>query len=367
MSYLERVEERLAAIAAAHRMRTVEAWQPRGVVDFSSNDYLAMSTEPQVVAAFRQAQRVGAGGARLLGGRHREHSLLEEELATWLGREKALLFSSGYLAAFGAIAVLGSVVDRIASDRLNHASLIDGIRATGLPRAIYPHARPSEAGRTLGSTLYVSETLFSMDGDVIDPGALLRELGPEDVLLLDEAHALGVYGPEGAGLAHGLADDRIVVLGTLSKALGAQGGFVAGPARVVDLLANAARAFVFDTALPPAIALAARIALLLTRKADDRRAHLRELAVRLRAGLAAHDIATGGDDASPIVPILLGDEERALAVAAGLLEKRIFAPAVRPPTVPPGTSRLRASLRADLRVEDVDALLRGIVACTATS
>lgn len=367
MSYLERVEARLAEIAAAHRTRVVEPWQPRGVADYSSNDYLAMSVEPQVVAAFRQAQRVGSGGARLLGGRHREHSLLEEELAGWLGREKALLFSSGYLAALGAIGVLGSAVDRIASDRLNHASLIDGIRATGLPRAIYPHARAGEAGRVLGATLYVSESLFSMDGDVVDPAALLRELGPDDVLLLDEAHALGVYGPQGAGFAHGLRDERVVVLGTLSKALGAQGGFVAGPARLIDLLANAARTFVFDTALPPAIALAARVALVLARKADDRRSYLHGLAVRLRAGLEAHGIAIAGDDASPIVPVLLGGEERALAVAAALLEQRIYAPAVRPPTVPAGTSRLRLSLRSDLRVEDIDALLRAIGTCIAIS
>jgi 8-amino-7-oxononanoate synthase len=366
VSYLERIEARLAAIAANHRTRTVEPWQPRGdVIDFSSNDYLALSKDPQVVTAFRQAKRVGAGGARLLGGRHREHSLLEEELAAWLGRERALIFSSGYLAALGAIAVLGSVVERVASDRLNHASLIDGIRATGLPRTIYPHAEPPRSDAE--PTLYVSETLFSMDGDTIDPAVLSRALGPEDVLLLDEAHALGIYGPQGAGLAFGLNDERVVILGTLSKALGAQGGFIAGPARLIDLLANAARPFIFDTAMPPSIALAARVALVLARKADDRRAHLRALAVRLRAGLQARDIATAGDDGSPIVPLILGSEERALAVAAALLKKNIYAPAVRPPTVPAETSRLRVSLRSDLRVEDIDALLREVPRCIGTS
>jgi len=359
VSYLERVDARLAAIAADHRTRTVEPWQPRGdVIDFSSNDYLALSKDPQVVAAFRQAKRVGSGGARLLGGRHREHSLLEEELAAWLGRERALIFSSGYLAALGAIAVLGSVVDRIVSDRLNHASLIDGMRATGLPRTIFPHARPPRSDAE--PALYVSETLFSMDGDTIDPARLLATLGPDDVLLLDEAHALGVYGVEGAGLANGLRDERVVILGTLSKALGALGGFVAGPARLIDLIANAARPFIFDTALPPSIALAARVALVLARKADDRRAHLRALAVRLRAGLMTHGIASGGEAASPIVPILIGDEEAALLTARLLLSKNIYAPAVRPPTVPPDTSRLRVSLRSDIRVEDVDALVREV-------
>ncbi|MDQ2991603.1 MAG: aminotransferase class I/II-fold pyridoxal phosphate-dependent enzyme [Candidatus Eremiobacteraeota bacterium] len=363
MSYLKRVEARLAEIATAHRTRTVEPWQPRGVIDFSSNDYLALATDPQVVAAFRQAKRVGAGGARLLGGRHREHSLLEEELALWLGRERALIFSSGYLAALGSIAVLGSVVERIASDRLNHASLIDGIRATGLPRTIFPHAQPPPGDGT--PTLYVSESLFSMDGDTIDPARMLVALGPDDVLLLDEAHALGVYGAEGAGLAYDLRDDRVVILGTLSKALGAQGGFIAGPARSIDLIANAARPFIFDTALPPSIALAARVALVLARKADDRRAHLRELAVRLRAGLQTHEIASGGQAASPIVPILIGDEEATLLTARLLLAKNIYAPAIRPPTVPRDTSRIRVSLRSDIRVEDIDALLREVSRATS--
>ncbi len=364
MSYLDRANVRMAEIVAQHRLRVVEPWQPRGILDFSSNDYLAMSTDPQVLMAFQRAKRVGAGGARLLGGRHREHSLLEEELAQWLGRERTLLFSSGYLAALGGIGVLGSLIDGIASDRLNHASLIDGIRATGLPRVIYPHGNAPRAEG--GSTLYVSETLFSMDGDVIDPAALLRKLGPEDALLLDEAHALGLYGPHGAGLAHGVANDRVVILGTLSKALGGLGGFIAGPGPLIELLSNAARSFIFDTALPPALALAARVALSITCKAEDRRANLRMLAQRLRTGLAELGIESGGDLASPIVPIILGSEERALAVAKALLEKNIYAPAVRPPTVPPGTSRLRVSLRSDLRVEDIDALLRGLATCVVS-
>jgi 8-amino-7-oxononanoate synthase len=364
-TYLLRIERRLSEIAAADRLRHVQPQRPRDAIDFSSNDYLGLSTDPQVVQAFRNASRVGSGGARLLGGRHREHSLLEEELAAWLGRERVLLFSSGYLAALGAIAALGSVVDTIYSDERNHASLIDGIRATGLAREIYPHAQLPPPGLRCAPALIVSESLFSMDGDMIDVHEMLGRLGDDDVLLLDEAHALGVRGVQGAGLAGGIDDPRIVVLGTLSKALGGLGGFIAGPERAIELLVNTARTFIFDTALPPALALAARIALVIARKADDRRAHLDELAARLRDRLIAGGACVAGDWNAPIVPVILGGERRAMDVAARLLQQRSYAPAVRPPTVPPGTSRLRISLRSDLAVEHVDRLAGQIVECIA--
>lgn len=365
--YLQRVQARLAEIVAADRLRRVEPQQPRDAIDFSSNDYLALATDPQVVQAFRNASRVGAGGARLLGGRHREHSLLEEELAAWLGRERALLFSSGYLAALGAIAALGSVVETIYSDELNHASLIDGIRATGLPRVVYPHKQlpPRDARNT--PALVVSESLFSMDGDSVDVAGALAQLGDDDVLLLDEAHALGVRGPQGSGLAGGTGDPRIVVLGTLSKALGGLGGFVAGPSAVIELLVNTARTFIFDTALPPAVALAGRIAIVRARKADDRRAQLDALASRLRDGLSAGGLSVAGDRTSAIVPVVLGGERRALEIAAQLLSKRLYAPAVRPPTVPAGTSRLRISLRSDIATESVDRLAWEVLGCIGTS
>ena len=211
----------------------------------------------------------------------------------------------------------------------------------------------------------MSESLFSMDSDIIDRPRCCVRSAPTTCYSMKPTRWASPQ--PGAGLAFGLNDDRVVILGTLSKALGAQGGFIAGPARLIDLLANAARSFIFDTAMPPSIALAARVALVLARKADDRRAHLRALAVRLRAGLQTHDIPTAGAEASPIVPIVLGGEERALAVAAALLKKNIYAPAVRPPTVPAETSRLRVSLRSDLRVEDIDALLREVPRCIGTS
>ncbi len=359
--YLDRITPILTRIREERRYRELPERQlPPDIIDFSSNDYLAMGKEPQVVQALKHATRAGSGGARLLSGRNRELSLLEEELAQWLGRERALLFSSGYTAAIGTIPVLGELTDTILSDRSNHASLIDGMRLTKKSRAIYDRATLADRTETAGA-LVVSETLFGMDGRVADVSALLNALREDDILLLDEAHALGVVGPQGAGFARDFADPRIVVLGTLSKALGTLGGFVAGPASVVELLVNRARSFIFDTALPPALALAARIALHLTREADDRRARLCENASQLRAMLS---MANGE---GPIVPFIVGDEEKALALSERLLQRRMYVPAIRPPTVAPGTSRLRISLRCDHRPEHVELLAAELQRCTATS
>ena len=364
MSYLKRVEEELDVIRRAGRYRELQSHQLTNTIDFSSNDYLALATNASVLQAFKHAQRVGSGGARLLGGRHREHSLLEEELATWLGRERALLFSSGYHAALGAISVLARTVKSIYSDSLNHASLIDGIRVSHADRVVYPHGTLPPRAMRSGPALVVTETIFSMDGDSVDVAALLADLGEDDVLLLDEAHALGVVGAEGAGLARAVDDPRVVVMGTLSKSLGAHGGFIAGPNALIELLVNAARTFIFDTALPPAIALAARVALVTLRGADGARTTLHANVARARAGLHSLGLPTL-ENLTPIVPVVLGSEARAVAVSESLLAKRLYAPAIRPPTVPPGTSRLRLSLRSDHLAEHVDLLIRSLGQCIA--
>jgi 8-amino-7-oxononanoate synthase len=313
----------------------------------------------------RTVKRVGAGGARLLGGRHREHALLETDIARWTGRERALLFSSGYLAAAGAVSVLAGFAGIAYSDALNHACLIDALRASKLERVVYPHGKlPPKAHRRNGA-LVVTESIFGMDGDAIDLPAMLADLHTEDILLVDDAHALGVAGDEGAGLARALQDDRVVVMGTLGKAIGAAGGFVAGPARLIELLVNSARTFIFDTALPPPIAFAARVGVMLARTADDRRQRLHANVARLRAGLRELRLPVI-DDATPIVPIVLGDERRALAVAKACLEAGVLAPAVRPPTVPAGTARLRISLRADHTGEQIARLVE-VLACNVTS
>ena len=364
--YLGRVAAELAQIDANHRRRHIEPRALTDVLDFTSNDYLAMSRHPQVLQAFRQAQRVGSGAARLLSGRHREHSLLEEELAEYLGRQRALLFSSGYLAALGAVTTLSRLGRAIVSDELNHASLIDGMSLTRLPTTIYPHRQlPSRQSRPPGS-LIVSESLFSMDGDTVDVEAMVADLGDDDILLLDEAHAIGVLGPRGAGLAFAVNDPRVVIMGTLSKSFGGLGGFIAGPAPVIELCINTARSFIFDTALPPALALAARVALSLIIKADDRRATIAANAQRLRLGLASLGYPVDHRQ-TQIVPVLLGDEVRALDVAACLRASNIEATAIRPPTVAPGSSRLRLALRSDQASEHIDLLIEALARCNVTS
>lgn len=359
MSYLDRVRERLDAIAANNRSREVLQDAPKFTIDFSTNDYLGLATDSRVVEALRRATRVGSGGARLLGGRHREHWMLEEDLATHLGRERALLFSSGYLAAVGAISVLAQTVRAAYSDELNHASLIDGLRATKIARRIFPHLSLPQRKQRESPALVVSESIFSMDGDRADVAAMLADLNDDDVLLLDEAHAVGTAGPQGAGLASGLRDERVVIMGTLSKSLGAQGGFVAGPKSFIELLQNAARTFIFDTALPPAVATAARIALYVSRSADDRRARIAHNAGVLREGIARLGYPAPNQQ-GPILPVILGDEKRAKAVEIKLLEQHIYAPAVRPPTVPPGTSRLRLSLRSDHKEVQIEQFLQAL-------
>ncbi|HLY03181.1 MAG TPA: aminotransferase class I/II-fold pyridoxal phosphate-dependent enzyme [Candidatus Cybelea sp.] len=371
MTYLQEAERALEAICGEHRYRELPQHGLSDVIDFSSNDYLGLARDPQVVEALKRANRVGSGGARLLSGRHRELALLEDELADWLGRERVLLFSSGYLAGVGTIPVLAELVESILSDQSNHACLIDGIRLARKPHSIYAHAALPPVGGSK-SSLVVSESTFSMEGDAVDPAALLGRLREQDVLLLDEAHALGVAGPLGAGFARALDDPRVLVLGTLSKALGSLGGFVAGPATAIELLVNRARSFIFDTALPPSLALASRIALFLTRRGDDRRERLRANAARLRAALPPGLAPTPGHVIlsaveGPIVSIVLGSEQRALRVSEELLKHRIFVPAIRPPTVPPGTSRLRITIRADHTLEQMDMLADELRRCVAIS
>lgn len=365
MTYLKRVDAELERIRSEHRYREIGDDAQTFVADFSTNDYLGLATDSRMVEALRQAKRVGSGGSRLLGGRHRELRLLEEDIARWVGRERALLFSSGYLAALGAVQVLSSLTEVIYSDSLNHASLIDGIRASGLPREVYAHAALPREETRRGPALIVSESYFGMDGDRVDVAAIVRSLREDDVLLIDEAHALGVFGKEGAGFARDLDDDRIVVLGTLSKSLGAAGGFVAGPAKVIDLLVNTARAFIFDTALPPAIAFTARVGVMLARNADDARVRLLEKADRLRDGLRSIGLNVPASR-GPIVPVIFGSEELALEAMTRCAERGTRAPAIRPPTVPAGTSRLRLSVRADHTDAQIDLLIDSL-ACAVTS
>lgn len=354
----------MATFERADRLRTIEPYEAGTSIDFSNNDYLALAADPRVVAAMRRCERVGSGGARLLGGRRREHAQLEDALAPFLGRERVLLFSSGYLAAAGAIGVLAQCASSIYSDEFNHASIIDAARASRLERTVYPHRMLPPGTQRRSGALIVTESIFSMEGDAADLAGMVGDLGDDDMLLVDEAHAIGVAGTCGGGMAAAFSDPRVIVMGTLSKALGSQGGFVAGPARLIDLLVTSARPFIFDTALAPPLAAAAHRALDIVIQDEVRRAQLHTNVQRMRAGLRTDDVAAHTHQ-SPIVPVLLGEERRALNVARALRAGGIIAPAIRPPTVPIGTSRLRVSIRSDHTPEEIDALLEGL-RCTVT-
>lgn len=370
---------------AALRRRTLEvrdgdvgpaitlAGQP--LVNFCSNDYLGLAGSPILrAAAVAAIERygVGAGAAALLSGWTGAHQALAEELADFLGRERVLLFSSGYLANLGTLAALAGRHDEICHDRLNHASLIDAVRLSGAKSTRYRHADPTDLAARLaqpGSArrLVVTDGVFSMDGD----SAPLREIAAlaarhSAVLVCDDAHGFGVIG-DGRGLptALGLTQSEVPLLVvTFGKALGTAGAAVAGPADLIEMLQQQARTFIYDTAPPPAIAEATRAALGLLR-AD--RALLDRLQGNLacfRAALARHGLPAPASD-TPIQPIVLGDDARTLAAAQALRDDGYYVRAIRPPTVPEGGSRLRVCLSAAHTPSQIDGLVAALARALA--
>ncbi len=342
----------VSTIRSADRWREVRAFdacgptgqlEGREVISFASNDYLGLSYHPTVIAAAHEAlDRWGAGAtaSRLIVGSRPVHAELEAELCDWKQTDRALVFPTGYSANLGLLGSLGGVDCQIISDELNHASIIDGCRLSRSPVAIARHNDVDHVDHLLASSsvprrMVIVDAVFSMDGDEADVVALGHCCARYGALLvIDEAHA--VLGPSLASLADidGLEVLRVV---TLSKALGGIGGVVCGPAPFVDLLVNRARPFIFTTGQAPAAAAAALAAIRITRSAEGAAllARLRGLVDRLRPG-----------HCSPILPILVGSELQALQAAEGLLAKGLLVPAIRPPTVPPGTSRLRVALSA---------------------
>jgi 8-amino-7-oxononanoate synthase len=308
------------------------------VVSFASNDYLGLSTHPAVQRAARDAVErwgTGTGSSRLIVGDRPIHGALEADLAAWRHSEAALVFPTGFQTNLGVLTTFGAGA-RIVSDELNHASIIDGARLAKAEVTVYRHGDVEEAARLVsgapGRAVVVSDTVFSMDGDVADVGALSEMCAHAGALLvLDDAHA--VFG-EGALASPGPACLRV---GTLSKALGSQGGYVTGPRPWIELLVNRARSFIFTTGLSPPSAAAARAALAICRSDEGaaRRATLRRHIDTVRSG-----------HPTPIIPVVIGDEVTALAAAESLLRCGLLIPAIRPPTVPAGTCRLRLSLSA---------------------
>ncbi|MCC6750501.1 MAG: 8-amino-7-oxononanoate synthase [Deltaproteobacteria bacterium] len=343
---------------------------PAETINFSSNDYLGLATHPALSDAACHALRTttGAGSARLIGGDLAEHRALEDRVAEYKNTERALLFSTGYQANLGVLTALLSPGDAVYSDALNHASLIDGCRLSRAAIHVFPHADPDALGRLLAEgsryrrRLVVTDSVFGMDGDRAPLAALARLARHHDaILVVDEAHATGVCGPHGSGAVAeaGIAPD--VQIATFGKALGCFGAAALGSRVLIDYLTNRARSFVFTTALPPAICAAARAALDVAASAEGDR--LRERVQRnlalLHAGLARlgrDGVPTG----LPIVPLHLGSPEAALAASAALLERGFFVQAIRPPTVPPGTSRLRISLSARHEPEQLQRLLSAL-------
>jgi len=349
---------------------------PERVVDgepcltFCSNDYLGLAGHPRVVRALQAgAERwgVGSGAAHLVSGHTAAHQALEEALAEFLGRPRALLFSTGYMANLGVIGALAGRGETLFQDRLDHASLLDGARLSGARLVRYRHRDLDDLARRWAAArrpaLVATDAVFSMDGDLAPLPDLAALAGARAVpLMVDDAHGLGVLGRGGRGtLDHfGLGPDQVpILMGTLGKAFGVFGAFVAGSEPLIETLVQQARSYVYTTALPPALAVAIQASLELVRSEDWRRERLQALVARFRRGAADLGIALG-DSPTPIQPLLLGSARRALAVSEALRRQGIWVPAIRPPTVPEGTARLRITFSAAHGEDQVDRLLEAL-------
>jgi 8-amino-7-oxononanoate synthase len=346
----------------------------RRLLNFSSNDYLGLASHPDVLeAAARAAARAGgATSSRLIVGTDPAYGELEAKLADFQGTEAALVFGSGYLANVGVISCLVGRGDAVFSDSLNHASIIDGCRLSRATVHRYHHGDVDELeamlqGSDAARKLIVTETVFSMNGDVA-PLAEIVELKDRwgAALLVDEAHADGVFGPHGQGYAHelGIADRVDLHLGTFGKAFGAYGAYVAGSALWMRYLVNASRSFVFTTGLPAAVIAAVDAGLDVVYAADEMRAELQQSARRFRMRLASLGLDTCGSS-TQIVPLVTGASDVAVALSGALEDAGVLAVAIRPPTVPPGTARLRFSLTALHQHRDVEQALDAVQATAA--
>jgi 8-amino-7-oxononanoate synthase len=337
------------------------------VINFCSNDYLGLANHPNVINAFKSAvdnYGVGSGSAHLICGHSTAHHQLEEELAAFTGRERALLFSTGYMANMGAISALVGRGDTVLEDRLNHASLLDGAMLSGAKLKRYAHADCDHLNtllaKAVGKHLIVTDGVFSMDGDF----ALLQELSAsarqhKAWLMVDDAHGLGVLGEHGGGILEqtGLKQDDVQVLvGTLGKAFGTFGAFVAGSDELIETLINTARTYIYTTALPAAGAEATRTSLKLIQTETWRRDKLHHLIQHFRKSAKALDL-TLLDSHTPIQPILIGDTQKTVIISRQLYDKGFLISAIRPPTVPSGSARLRITLSVGHDDSQIDVLL----------
>ena len=345
----------------------------RELLAFCSNDYLGLANHPQVIEAWRAgAQRwgVGGGASHLVIGHSTPHHELEEALAAFTGRPRALLFSTGYMANLGAVTALLGQGDTVLEDRLNHASLLDAGLLSGARFSRYLHNDAhSLAGRLAkanGNTLVVTDGVFSMDGDLADLPALCAEAKKRDAwVMVDDAHGFGPLGATGGGIVEhfGLGQEDVQVLvGTLGKAFGTAGAFVAGSEELIDTLVQFARPYIYTTSQPPALACATLKSLELLRSEHWRREHLATLIQRFRAGAEAIGLSLV-DSPTPIQPIMVGDSDRALRLSQMLRERGLLVTAIRPPTVPAGSARLRVTLSAAHSLAQLELLLEALAEC----
>ena len=381
------LEAALAQLEAAHLRRariTFEATgggrtlaaDGRALIDFSSNDYLGLARTPALAAAMAAcaaASGAGSAAAHLVSGHGSEHARLEQELAAYTGRERAVLFSTGYMANLAVLSALCGRAERVLLDRLCHASLIDGARLAGAALKRYPHLDAEAAARALESdcppaTLIATDGVFSMDGDLAPLPELARAAARHGAwLVVDDAHGLGVVGASGRGVLehYGLASEAVPVLvGTLGKAFGSFGAFVAGAADLIEWLIQKARPYVYTTALPQPVAAATRAALALAQRESWRRERVHALTARFRARAHAAGVPLS-PSSTPIQPVLLGSAAAALAAQRALEQAGFWVVAIRPPTVPSGKARLRVTLSAAHTEAQVDALVEALAAACA--
>ncbi len=376
---LSQAHSERAAAGLSRRLRTVTQTQGlhvqingHALISFASNDYLGLAQDSRVVSALKCAANewgVGATAAHLLGGHRGPHQQLEEEIADWLGYPRALLFSTGMMANLGVLATLLKRGDICVQDRLNHASLIDGARLSGADLRRYPHVDVEAAGRQLRSepeaaAVLATDGVFSMDGDVAPLPALaalcLRE---QALLMVDDAHGLGVLGDHGRGSVSaaklGVSDVPILMV-TLGKAIGTFGAVVLGEVATIEALIQFARTYIYTTAMPPALAAATLASVRIAREEDGRRERLRALIERFRSGAAQRGFVLM-NSTSAIQPVLIGTAEQATRISNQLEQRGFYVPAIRPPTVPENTARLRVTLSAGHEFAEVDGLLDALV------
>lgn len=377
------LDERAAQGLLRQRRTLATAQSPHIIVDgkpylaFSSNDYLGLANHPQLIAALQQGAAewgVGAGAAHLVNGHFTPHQQLEQALAAFAGKPAALLFSTGFMANLGVVQALAGKGDTVFADKLNHASLNDAMLLSGAKVRRYRHDNMAQLDSMLAKAersrkLVITDAVFSMDGDRAPLPELLMLCETHDAwLLVDDAHGFGVLGEQGRGsLSYfKLAAPRLILMGTLGKAAGVSGAFVAAEQVVIDTLVNQARSYVYTTATPPALSVTLLTSLQLIAQGDALRAHLYRLIAKLRAGLRDLPWQLMPSDTA-IQPLLIGDNKQALALSEGLRARGIWVAAIRPPTVPQGTARLRITLSAAHTAADVERLIEALHALAQES